>query len=316
MGIPHAGLVRDSPKCEATSVLLSDPGSSSPLRGRLPSPLERPRHLRVPSLSSGRKCRGSGQRDPKSLNDPGRPSLAGEGVVRRPPPPTDPTTTSPLTVGPAAVATALQPVPRRRPRPEPSCVATLKRPLRKSGFSRGAALEMSRCVRESTTRLYQSQWLSFCGWCRGRDVAPVDATIPLIVDFLIHLRRDKGFSLSALKGYRTYRAAISSVLSLKGLDLANSRELTMFFHSFSNACSPTDLHLPAWDVALVLQSLTGAPYEPLRDAEERFLAHKTVSSSPCLSQESGRAPRLVSHSVGWREVSFGFVPGFVAKTKD
>ena len=168
LGIPHAGLVRDSPKCEAAPVLLSDPGSSSPLRGRLPSPLERPRHLRVPSLSSGRKSRGSGQRDPKSLNDPGRPSLAGEGVVRRPPPPTDPTTTGTPTVGPAATTTTLQPVPRRRPRSEPSRVATLKRLLRKSGFSRGAALEISGCVRESTARLYQSQWLSFCGWCRGR----------------------------------------------------------------------------------------------------------------------------------------------------
>ena len=84
-----------------------------------------------------------------------------------------------------------------------------------------------------------------------KGVAPVDATITLIVDFLIHLRGDKGFSLSALKGYR---AAINSVVSLKGLDLANSRELAMLFRSFSKACAPTDLRPPAWDVALVLTS--------------------------------------------------------------
>ena len=35
----------------------------------------------------------------------------------------------------------------------------------------------------------------------------------MIVDFLIHLREDKGFSLSALKGYRS---TISSVFTLKG----------------------------------------------------------------------------------------------------
>ena len=176
-------------------------------------------------------------------------------MVRRPTPPPNPTTAATTSVGPAATTTALQLVPR----PEPSCVATLKRLLRKSGFSRGAALEMSSCIRESTTRLYQSQWLSFCGWCCGRGVTPVDATIPMIVDFLIHLRRDKSISLSALKGYR---AAISSVLSLKGLDLANSRELTMLFRSFSKSCSPTDLRPPAWDVALVLQSLTVASTSP------------------------------------------------------
>ena len=178
-------------------------------------------------------------------------------------------------------------------------------------------LEMSSCVRESTARLYQSQWRSFCGWCRGRGVTPVDATMPMIVDFLIHLRRDKSFSLSALKGYH---AAISSVLSLKRVDLANSRELTMLFRSFSKSCSPTDLRTPAWDVALVLQSLTVAPYEPLRDADERYLAHKTLFLVALASAkrvgELHALSHRVSHSLGWKEVSFGFVPGFVAKTLD
>ena len=273
VGIPHIGPVRYSPQRQAVSVLLSDPESSSPVRGRLPSPLGRPRHVLVPPLLSGRKGSGSSQRDPKSLNDSSCPPLAGEGVVRRPTPPPNPTTAGTSTVGTAATTAALQPVPRRRPRPEPSLVATLKRLLRKSGFTRGAALEMSSCVRESTARLYQSQWLSFCGWCRVRGVTPVDATIPGIVDFLVHLRRDKSFSLSALKGCR---AAISSVLSLKGVDPANSRELTMLFRSFSKSCSPTDLRPPVWDVALVLQSLTVAPYELLRGADERYLAHKTL----------------------------------------
>ena len=113
-------------------------------------------------------------------------------MVRRPPPP-DPTTSGTPPVGLTAMPEALQSVSRRRPCPEPSRVATLNCPLRKSGFSRGATLE-SQAASESTARLYQSQWLSFCGWCRGRGVNPVDATIPLIVDFLIHLRRDKGFS--------------------------------------------------------------------------------------------------------------------------
>ena len=153
-------------------------------------------------------------------------------------------------------------------------MATLKCLFRKSGFLRGAALEMSGCVRESTACLYQSQWLSFCGWCCGRGDTPFDATIPLIVDFLIHLRKDKGFSLSALKGYRS---TINSVLALKGVDLATPRKLSMLFRSFSKSCSPTDLRLPAWDVALVLQSLTCPPYDPLKTVEEHFLAHKTLS---------------------------------------
>ena len=147
LGVPVAGLVRDTAQREAAPVLLPHPGPPGRLRGCLPSPLERPRHVRISSFPPGRESRDPSQRDPKSLDDPGRPSLARESVVRRPSPPPDPTTSGTPPVGPTATPAALQSVPRRRPRPEPSHVATLKRLLRKSGFSRRAALEMSGCVR-------------------------------------------------------------------------------------------------------------------------------------------------------------------------
>ena len=137
------------------------------------------------------------------------------------------------------------------------------------------------------------------------------------MDFLIHLQRDKGFSLSALKGYRS---AINSVLALKGTDLAESRELTMLFRSFAKSCPTADLRPLAWDVALVRNSLAVAPYEPLKDAEERLLAHKTLFLLALASAkrvgELHALSHRVSHSVGWKEVSFSFVPGFVAKTQD
>ena len=120
------------------------------------------------------------------------------------------------------------------------------------------------------------------------------------MDFLIHLRRDKGFSLSALKGYR---AAINSVLALKGTDLSDSRELAMLFRGFAKSCPTTDLRPLAWDVALVLNSLTAAPYEPIKEAEERLLAHKTLfllafASAKRVGELHALSHR-VSHSVGW-----------------
>ena len=95
----------------------------------------------------------------------------------------------------------------------------------------------------------------------------------MIVDYLIHLREDKGFSLSARKGYRS---TINSVFTLKGMDLANSKELLMLFRSFAKTCSPQDLRPPTWDVALVLQSLTNQPFKLIRKAEERILAQKML----------------------------------------
>ena len=73
LGIPVAGLVRDTSQCEATPVMLFNPGPPGSLRGCLPSPLERPRHVLVPFLSPGRESRGSGQRDPKSLTEASTP---------------------------------------------------------------------------------------------------------------------------------------------------------------------------------------------------------------------------------------------------
>ena len=179
---------------------------------------------------------------------------------------TDPTTSRPALVGQPAPAAPLQPLPPRHPRAEPLRVATLKRQFRKSGFSGRAAGVLSGCFRSSTSRLYQSRWQIFCGWCRGRGVAPVNTTVLVVVDFLIHLRHDKGLSVSAVKGYSS---ALNSVLALKGRDLASSREITMLLRSFALSVDPVELRPPAWDVALVLQSLTGALYEPLRTCDER-----------------------------------------------
>ena len=71
---------------------------------------------------------------------------------------------------------------------------------------------------------------------------------------------------------------------------------------------------------VVLNSLTAAPYEPLKDAEERLLAHKTLFLLALASAkrvgELHALSHSISHSAGWREVSFSFVPGFVAKTQD
>ena len=53
------------------------------------------------------------------------------------------------------------------------------------------------------------------------------------MDFLIHLRHDKGLSVSAVKGYSS---ALNSVLALKGRYLASSREITMLLRSFSRSC--------------------------------------------------------------------------------
>ena len=247
---------------------------------------------------------------PQSLHASGRPPLAGEGVVHRPSPSADPTTSRAALVGPAVATAPLQPVPPRRPRAEPSRVVTLQRILQKSGFSRGTAIEMSGCIKTSTSRLYQAKWMLFCGWCRGRGVAPVNATIPLTIDFLVHLHRAKSLSISAVKGYRS---------ALKGMDLADFHEISLLLRSFSKSARPEELRPSAWDVTLILQGLTRAPYESLQTSDERFITQKmlfllALASAKRLGELHAFSYR-VSHSRDCGEVS-SFVAGFMAKTQE
>ena len=60
----------------------------------------------------------------------------------------------------------------------------------------------------------------------------------MIVDFRVHLRRDHGLSVSAIKGYR---AALNSVFALKGMDLADSHPIYMLIRSFSKSVRPEEL---------------------------------------------------------------------------
>ena len=104
------------------------------------------------------------------------------------------------------------------------------------------------------------------------------------------------------------------------MGLAASREISMLIGSFSKSARPEELRPPAWDITLVLQSLTRALYEPLRSLDKRFLAQKmlfllALPSAKRVGELHALSYR-VSHSRGWGEVSFSFIPGFVAMTQD
>ena len=126
LGLTVDRSVRDESQRKASPVLFPCPGSPGSLRGCILSSLDQPGCVRASTLSSRRKVGGSSQSDPQSLQDSSRPPLAGEGVVRRPSPSTDPSTSGASVVRPVVAAAPLQQVPPRRPRIEPSRVATLQ----------------------------------------------------------------------------------------------------------------------------------------------------------------------------------------------
>ena len=77
---------------------------------------------------------------------------------------------------------------------------------------------------------------------------------------------------------------------------------------------------PSWVVSLVLQNLIGAPWSSYRHTKSIFLVLKVLfilapASAGCIGVFHA-VSYCGSHSRGWSEVSFSFVPGFLAKTQD
>ena len=177
----------DVPQRETAPVLLACPGSPGRLRGCVSPSLGRPGSVRVTSLSSGRSGDRPRPRVVTGSDDSGRTSLAREGVVHRLTASSDPAIPGSALLGQTAWATPLQSVPSRRPHAEPSRVETLKRHYRKSGcwsLARGPAGVLFLII---PAELQDLLWF----FSRGRGVAPVNATVPVVVDFLIRLRRTR-----------------------------------------------------------------------------------------------------------------------------
>ena len=77
---------------------------------------------------------------------------------------------------------------------------------------------------------------------------------------------------------------------------------------------------PVWVVSLVLQNLIGVPWSSYGHAKFVFLVLQALFIlAPASAGRIGVFHALSyrgSHSRVWSEVSFSFVPGFVAKTQD
>lgn len=97
--------------------------------------------------------------------------------------------------------------------------------------------------------------------------------MPTILEFLQSLL-DKGRSPSTLK---VYVAAISSNhADMDGGTVGSHNLISLFLRGTRRLHPPVVLRAPAWDLLLVLDALHHPPYEPLRQAELKWLSCKTA----------------------------------------
>ena len=93
----------------------------------------------------------------------------------------------------------------------------------------------------------------------------------LVAVFLVHLHKDKKLSYSPIEGYGV---PLGHVLkAIKSIDTGSDVHISSLMANFARELRSS---IPSWNLGLVLQAFTGAPFEPLRTANMRWLTFKTV----------------------------------------
>ena len=137
-----------------------------------------------------------------------------------------------------------------------------------------AVLETMRNARAPSTRAcYDHKWKVFSSWCLANQVNPVTCSVSLVLRFLQSIL-DAGKAASTI---RIYSVAISlHHEKVTGLPVGRHPSVTEFMKGVRRARPGRVLRAAPWDLPLVLQSLTKAPYEPLDQSDLRSLSRKTA----------------------------------------
>ena len=137
------------------------------------------------------------------------------------------------------------------------------------------------------------------------------------LDFFMYLYKDVNRRPSTIDGYRT---TIVDTLGPAGLHIAQSSDLHRFFSSFYRDCPKSFRNLPKWNLSVVLNELTKAPFEPMEDTD---LKHLTLKSAFLLALASGKrrseihawVANKVSNLGQWEKVSLFPSSDFIAKNQ-
>ena len=104
----------------------------------------------------------------------------------------------------------------------------------------------------------------------------------------VYLYQDLNRCPLTIDGYRT---AIVDTLSPAGLHISQSSNLNRLLSSFHRDRPKSSRNIPKWNLSVVLNELTKAPFEPMKDTD---LKHLTLKTAFLLALASGKP-----HSDAW-----------------
>ena len=271
--------------------------------------------LRLPSSSNIVQSSGQNETTQLSVDNHSAP-VAQTSVVPRSIGVVDTASIQASSTAQTVEATQNVSVPPNARIPQSARLAAEKHALQQRGFSQATLERIVAPQRVSTLAVYEGKWRLFSTWCDQRKSDPVQASVPLIADFLLHLFRDKGLAPATIDGYRS---AIAGALKHR-LDLGKSKELSALIASFYQDKPRIRRSIPSWNLSLVLACLARPPFEPLQSCDLKWLTMKTVFLT-LLASGSRRGEihaieyASLKHDEQWRYVILKPHDAFVSKTQ-
>ena len=142
-------------------------------------------------------------------------------------------------------------------------------------------------------------------WCRENSVDFSTPSVKQVSDFFMYLYQDLNRRPSSIDGYRT---AIVDTLGPTGLHISQSSDLNRLLSSFHRDHPKSSRNLPKWNLSVVLNELTKAAFEPMKDTDLKHLTLKTafllaLASGKCRSEIHAWVVNKVSNLGLWEKVA-------------
>ena len=162
-----------------------------------------------------------------------------------------------------------------------------------------------------------SKWAVFVKWCESHQVDFCSPSVNQIADFLLFLFKERKFQPSTIEAYRR---AIADMVGNDRLNISKDENLSPLLDSFHRNTSKGRRGVPTWNLSLVLQQLTKAPFEPMRKSSLKHLTFKTVfllalGSGKRRSKIHACLYKNIGHQENWSQVSLYPSPIFLSKNQ-
>ena len=164
-------------------------------------------------------------------------------------------------------------VPQQSTTSQPPRLVSRNGQLQEQGFSVEVAERIAAPQRSSTRTIYKSKWALFEKWCRENSVDLSTPSVKQVSDFFMCLYQDLNRCPLTIDGYRT---AIVDTLGPVGHHISQSSDLHRLLSSFHRDHPKSSRNLPKWSLSVVLNELTKAPFEPMKDTDLKHLTLKTA----------------------------------------